>query len=41
MLVLVNPFSGRGKAVSIFKEKIVPMFAEAGIHFSVTITRKI
>lgn len=34
MLVLVNPFSGPGKAPTIFKEKIQPMFDEAGVTFT-------
>ena len=41
MLVLVNPCSGPGKALSIFQERIVPIFAESGIHFNMIITGNI
>ena len=38
LLVLVNPFSGPGKALQIFQERVVPMFAEAGLHFNMVVT---
>ncbi|CAH1794281.1 unnamed protein product [Owenia fusiformis] len=38
MLVLVNPFSGPGKALKIFQERVIPVFAEADIHFRMVIT---
>lgn len=35
LLVLVNPFSGRRKALTMYKEKVRPMFAEAEIKHTV------
>lgn len=35
LLVLVNPFSGRKKAVAMYKEKVKPMFLEAEIKHTV------
>ncbi len=40
MLVLVNPCSGPGRALSIFQERVVPVFAESGIHFNLLVTGK-
>ena len=40
VLVLVNPKSGPGKALSIFQERVVPMLAEAGVQFNLIITQK-
>ena len=37
-LFLANPKSGAGKAVSIFKERVLPMLAEAAIDFELRIT---
>lgn len=38
VLALVNPFSGPGKALHIFQQRIVPVLAEAGIKFQMKIT---
>ncbi len=38
MLVLVNPCSGTGRALTIFQQRVVPVFAEAGIHFNLVVT---
>jgi sphingosine kinase len=38
LLVLVNPFSGPGTALSLFQERVVPMFAEAGILYHLIVT---
>ena len=39
-LILANPASGAGKAVSIFKERIHPMMAEAEIEHELIVTGK-
>ena len=38
ILVLVNPASGAGKALSIFKENAAPLLSEAGINFNMVVT---
>jgi len=38
LLVLVNPFSGPGKALHIFQRHVVPLFADAGIRYQLTVT---
>nr|XP_039265564.1 sphingosine kinase 2-like [Styela clava] len=38
LLVLVNPFSGRKKALTMYKEKVSPMFTEAEIRHTVRLT---
>jgi len=37
-LVLVNPFSGPGRALHIFQQSIVPVFAEAGLQYHLIVT---
>lgn len=37
-LVLINPAGGQGKAVALFKERVVPIFAEAAIPFEVIVS---
>jgi len=38
LLVLVNPFSGRGTALQAFQRHVVPMFAEAALHYQLVVT---
>lgn len=38
MLVLVNPFSGPGKALHIFQQQVIPIFAEAGLLYQLFVT---
>ena len=38
LLVLVNPFSGPGRALHIFQQSIVPVFAEAGLQYHLVVT---
>jgi len=38
LLVLVNPFSGSGKALHVFQRHVVPMFAEAGVQYQLVVT---
>jgi len=37
-LVFVNPFSGPGRALHIFQQSIVPVFAEAGLQYHLLVT---
>jgi len=37
-LVFVNPFSGPGRALQIFQQSIVPVFAEAGLQYHLIVT---
>ncbi|ELT99919.1 hypothetical protein CAPTEDRAFT_126517 [Capitella teleta] len=37
-LVLVNPFSGPGLALTLFQERVVPMLAEAGFPYHMIVT---
>jgi len=37
-LVLVNPFSGPGRALHIFQQSIVPVFAESGLQYHLLVT---
>ena len=38
LMVYVNPFSGRGKAMQIYKNHVKPMFAEAHVEHQVVKT---
>ncbi|XP_032236955.1 sphingosine kinase 1 [Nematostella vectensis] len=38
MLVFVNPFSGKGKSLKIFRNKVAPMFENADIDYKLVIT---
>jgi len=38
LLVLVNPFSGPGKALHLFQRHVVPLFAEAGLQYRLVVT---
>ena len=40
LLVYVNPHSGSGKAKVIFQERILPVWAEAGITYKLVHTSK-
>ena len=40
-IVYINPVSGRGKAMQIFKKNVKPMFAEAEIQHEVVKTGKV
>lgn len=40
LLILVNPFGGAGKALTMFKQKVVPMLAEADIPYKMIVTGK-
>ena len=40
LLVLINPFSGPGKALHIFQQRVVPLFGEAGIMYQLIVTGK-
>ncbi|GAB6020366.1 hypothetical protein CHUAL_003075 [Chamberlinius hualienensis] len=40
LLVLVNPHSGQGKALSIFEQKIAPVLTEAGVSFELVTTER-
>jgi len=37
-LVFVNPLSGPGRALHIFQQRIVPVFAEAGLQYHLIVT---
>ena len=38
LLVLVNPFSGPGTALRTFQRHVVPLLAEAGLHYQLVVT---
>ena len=38
LLVFVNPFSGPGRALHLFQQSIVPVFAEAGLQYHLIVT---
>jgi len=38
LLVLVNPFSGPGKALHTFQRHVVPLLAEAQLHYQLVVT---
>ena len=38
LLVFVNPFSGPGRALHIFQQSVVPVFAEAGLQYHLIVT---
>lgn len=38
LLILINPFSGSGKSVKIFYDKVEPMLNEADIDFDAVTT---
>jgi len=38
LFVVLNPFSGPGKALQTFQQNIVPIFAEAGIRYQLVVT---
>lgn len=38
LLILVNPNSGQKKANQLFRERVKPVLAEAGINFDIIIT---
>nr|XP_006812074.1 PREDICTED: sphingosine kinase 2-like [Saccoglossus kowalevskii] len=38
LLLLVNPHSGKGKAVTLFRERVVPLLGESGINYHHIIT---
>nr|AQY14776.1 sphingosine kinase 1 [Exaiptasia diaphana] len=38
LLVFVNPCSGSGKSLAIFKKNVVPMFTEASIDYTLRVT---
>lgn len=38
LLVFVNPFSGPGKALLIFQQEVIPVFAEAGLLYHLFVT---
>jgi sphingosine kinase len=40
LLVLVNPFSGPGKAQQLFQQHAAPIFAEAGLQYKLIVTGK-
>lgn len=40
VIVFVNPHSGPGKALEIFKERVEPIFAEAGLNCKIIVTGK-
>lgn len=37
-LILINPHSGPGRALQIFKNDVEPMLCEAGIPFKLIVT---
>jgi len=41
LLVLVNPFSGTGKALHLFQQHVVPVFAEASLQYQLVVTGSI
>uniref|UniRef100_A0A914WBR0 DAGKc domain-containing protein n=1 Tax=Plectus sambesii TaxID=2011161 RepID=A0A914WBR0_9BILA len=40
LLVYVNPYGGRNKAMNIYRQKVAPIFALAGIHTHVVQTQR-
>ena len=40
-LVLLNPYSGRGKASQIFHQCVKPMFTEAEMDYELVVTGKL
>lgn len=38
LLVFINPFSGTGKALHLFQSRIIPILAEAGVHYETVVT---
>jgi len=38
LLVFVNPLSGPGRALHIFQQSVVPVFAEAGLQYHLVVT---
>jgi len=38
LLVFVNPLSGPGRALHIFQQSVVPVFAEAGLQYHLIVT---